>query len=70
MEIIDLAEKVKEFNAGYGTSFKLGLGTMWMPRRQEFERETLYICRIKVCIDMIDMNNAERLVSAGFPQCP
>ncbi len=39
-EVLDCVEKVAEYNARYGTRFRMGFGKMWMPMGVEFEKES------------------------------
>jgi hypothetical protein len=52
-EILDCIEKVAEYNARYGTHFKLGFGKMWMPMGEDFEKERVYLTNLNACIDVL-----------------
>ena len=53
MEIIDGLKKVAEFNARYGTHFKMGFGKMWLPIGEEFSKERVYLSNLNACLDVI-----------------
>ncbi len=39
LEVIDLNEKLEEFNHRYKTSYWMGLAKMWLPRGEDFEKQ-------------------------------
>jgi hypothetical protein len=53
LEIIDGIEKLSEFNAKFGTHFKMGFGKMWMPMGPEYVRERVYLSNLNACLDVI-----------------
>ena len=53
LEIIDGIEKVTEFNAKYGTHFKMGFAKMWLPMGVEYVKERVYLSNLNACLDVI-----------------
>ncbi len=65
-EILDCLEKVAEFNARYGTHFKMGLGKMWWPIGESFVKERVYLSNLGACLDVIGYLNAQcRVLNLG-----
>jgi len=65
-EILDCLEKVSEFNARYGTHFKLGLGKMWLPIGEDFVKERVYLSNLGACLDVIGYHYAQcRVLNLG-----
>ena len=53
LEILDGIEKLSEFNAKFGTHFKMGFGKMWMPMGEEYVKERVYLSNLNACLDVI-----------------
>ena len=69
LEILDGLEKVAEFNARYGTHFKMGFGKMWWPIGEGFVKERVYLSNLGACLDVIGYHYAQcRVLNLGaFP---
>ena len=52
-EVLDCVDKVAEYNARYGTHFKMGFGKMWMPMGDDYEKERVYLANLNACLDVI-----------------
>ncbi len=66
LEVLDGFEKMEKFNARYGTSFRMGIAKMWLPRGKEFERSRVYLCRLNAALDMVGSYYAQcRVLSLG-----
>ena len=66
LEVLDGFEKMEEFNARYGTSFRMGITKMWLPRGKEFERTRVYLCRLNAALDMVGYYYVQcRVLSLG-----
>jgi len=53
MEVLDGFEKLMEFNARYDTNFTMGLGKLWLPQGNKYDKDRAYICRMGAAVDMI-----------------
>jgi len=42
LEVIDGFEKMEDFNARFGKSFRMGLAKMWLPRGKDFETTRVF----------------------------
>jgi len=66
-EVLDCVEKVAEYNARYGTHFKIGFGKMWMPMGVEFEKERVYLANLNACLDVMGFYYQEcRVLDLGI----
>jgi len=66
-EVLDCVEKVAEYNARYGTRFKLGFGKMWLPMGVEFEKERVYLTNLNACLDVLGFYYQEcRVLDLGI----
>jgi hypothetical protein len=66
LEVIDGYEKMEEFNARYGRSFKMGLAKLWLPRGQDYNKMRVYICQMNAAMDMVSYYYAQcRVLSLG-----
>ena len=66
LEILDGIEKLSEYNAKFGTHFKMGLGKMWMPMGTEYVKERVYLSNLNACLDVIGYHYIEcRVMNLG-----
>jgi len=66
LEIIDGIEKVAEFNARYGTHFRMGFGKMWFPIGEGFSKERIYLSNLNACLDVIGFHYSQcRVLNLG-----
>ena len=66
LELLDGVEKVSEFNARYGTHFRMGFAKMWLPMGGIYVKERVYLSNLNACIDVIGFHYAQcRVLNLG-----
>ena len=48
-----------EFNARYGTHFRMGFAKMWLPMVEDYVKEKVYLSNLNACIDVIGFHYAQ-----------
>ena len=67
LELIVGVEKMAEFNARYGTHFRMGFANMRLPMGEDYVKEKVYLSNLNACIDVIGFHYAQcRVLNLGI----